>query len=56
MVREYERVDLVLDARIGNLRGDYSAKRLVCTMTVDGRIDPQGTEIKKALASLGAHY
>ena len=56
IAREYERVDLVLDARMGDPRGQFSAQRVVCVLMPDGKLDAQGTEIKKALASLGARY
>jgi hypothetical protein len=51
-----EHVELVLDSRIQTRTGQFSAQRMVCPLTSEGRIDYQGTDIKKALASLGARY
>jgi len=51
-----EQVELILDGRVQTRTGQFNAQRMVCPLTNDGKIDSQGTEIKKALASLGARY
>lgn len=51
-----DHVELVLDGRVQTRTGQFSAQRMVCPLTGDGKIDYQGTDIKKALASLGARY
>lgn len=56
LVRNNEQTDLVLDGRVQGRTGQFIARRMVCSLTSDGKIDPQGTDIKKALASLGAQY
>jgi hypothetical protein len=51
-----EHVELVLDGRLQTRTGQFAAQRMVCPLTSEGKIDYQGTDIKKALASLGARY
>lgn len=56
LVQDVERTDLVLDGRVRNKQGSSIAARFVCTLTADGKIDNRATEVRKALASLGARY
>lgn len=51
-----EQIELILDGRIQTRTGQFTAQRFVCPLTADGKVSYQGTEIKKALASLGARY
>lgn len=55
MVRA-EREELVLDARARNRFGQAIAKRWVCPLGPDRGIDARETEVRKALASIGANY
>lgn len=48
--------ELILDGRVQTRTGQFNAQRMVCPLTSEGKIDYEGTEIKKALASLGARY
>jgi len=56
LVQDVEHTDLVLDGRVRNRQGGFMAARFVCTLTTDGKIDDRATDVKKALASLGARY
>ncbi|MBA2690286.1 MAG: DUF4124 domain-containing protein [Burkholderiales bacterium] len=57
LIQQNSKTDLVLNGRVTNKAGQSSAKRFVCPLTAEGKIDQQGTDIKKALASLGdQHY
>lgn len=55
MVRA-EREEVVLDARARNQFGQAIAKRWVCPLGPDRQIDARETEVRKALASIGASY
>lgn len=54
-MQSYDRVNLVIDGRVPSGNG-YTARRMVCPLTTEGRIDQHGTEVKKVLAALGARY
>jgi len=56
LAEDFDHTDLVLDGRVRNTQGGFTAARFVCTLTADGKVDPEATEIKKTLASLGARY
>ena len=51
-----EQIELILDGRVQSRTGQFTAQRFVCPLTAEGKISYQGTDIKKALASLGARY
>ena len=51
-----EQIELILDGRVQSRTGQFTAQRFVCPLTAEGKINYQGTDIKKALASLGARY
>jgi hypothetical protein len=56
LVQEFDHTDLVLDGRVRTMQGGFNAARFVCPLTDEGKVDLRATEIKKALASIGARY
>jgi hypothetical protein len=56
LVEDSDRTELVLDGRVRSTQGGFTASRFVCTLTADGKVDSKATDVKKALASLGARY
>ncbi|MES2354687.1 MAG: DUF4124 domain-containing protein [Pseudomonadota bacterium] len=51
-----DKTELVLDGRLQTKSGQFTQRRVVCPLTVDGKVDSKGVDVKKTLASLGARY
>jgi len=56
LIQSDGKTELVLDGRLRNKAGQFAPRRVVCPLTADGKVDVQGVETKKALASLGGNY
>jgi hypothetical protein len=56
LAKNGDKTELILDGRYEEKSGKFTHRRVVCPLAADGKVDPDGVEVKKALASLGARY